>query len=160
MYLKQFISRPRPTVRKSQISRSCHPAQHVTSSLPGPHNLSGEMTAAPPPQDLCYTLVYSFCCISMKNVYLKRTGQTVRPSVVGDRCVAWVVPSLLPKSSNSCLGYPSPHVSQGRATLEQIKIIKEDCILETSLIFVGIDVSKAQLDVAIRPTAADSVGDQ
>jgi transposase len=36
--------------------------------------------------------------------------------------------------------------------LEQIKTIKEDCILDSSLIFVGIDVSKAQLDVAIRPT--------
>ena len=89
----------------------------------------------------------------MKNVYAKRMGQTVRPSVVGDRCVARVVPSLLPKSSNSCPGYPSPHVSQGRATLEQIKIIKEDCLLEAPLIFVGIDVCKAQLDVAIRPTA-------
>jgi transposase len=89
----------------------------------------------------------------MKNVYTKRTGQAARPSVVGDRSVARVVPSLLPKSSNSCLGYPSPHVLQGRATLEQIKIIKEDCLLEVPLIFVGIDVCKAQLDVAIRPTA-------
>ena len=88
----------------------------------------------------------------MKNVYTKRTGQAVRPSVVADRSVARVVPSLLPKSSNSCLGYPSPHVLQGRATLEQIKIIKEDCLLEVPLIFVGIDVCKAQLDVAIRPT--------
>src|SRR4029434_6429013 len=88
----------------------------------------------------------------MKNVYTNRTGQAARPSVVGDRCVARVVPSLLAKSSNSCLGYPSPHVSQGRATLEPIKIIKEDCCLERSLIFVGIDVCKAQLDVAIRPT--------
>jgi transposase len=89
----------------------------------------------------------------MKNAYTKRTGQAARPSVVGDRSVARVVPSLLPKSSNSCLGYPSPHVLQGRATLEQIKIIKEECLLEVSLIFVGIDVCKAQLDVAIRPTA-------
>jgi len=89
----------------------------------------------------------------MKNVYTKRTGQAARPSVVGDRSVARVVPSLLPKSSNSCLGYPSPHVLQGRPTLEQIKIIKEDCLLEVPLIFVGIDVCKAQLDVAIRPTA-------
>jgi len=88
----------------------------------------------------------------MKNVYTKRMGQAARPSVVGDRSVARVVPSLLPKSSNSCLGYPSPHVLQGRATLEQIKIIKEDCLLEVPLIFVGIDVCKAQLDVAIRPT--------
>lgn len=87
----------------------------------------------------------------MKNVYTKRTGQAVRPSVVGDRDVARVVPSLLPKSSNSCLGYPSPHLTQGRATLEQIKIIKEDYLLEVPLIFVGIDVCKAQLDVAIRP---------
>jgi len=31
--------------------------------------------------------------------------------------------------------------------------MKEDCLLEVSLIFVGIDVSKAQLDVSIRPTA-------
>lgn len=89
----------------------------------------------------------------MKNVYTKRTGQAGRPSVVGDRNVAWAVPSLLPKSSNSCLGYPSPHVLQGRARLEPIKIIKEDCLLEAPLIFVGIDVSKAQLDIAIRPTA-------
>src|SRR5918994_2392107 len=89
----------------------------------------------------------------MKNVCTKRTGQTVRPSVAGDRVVARVVPSLLPKSSNSCLGYPSPHPMQGRARLEQIKIIKEDCLLKVPLIFVGIDVSKAQLDVAIRPTA-------
>jgi transposase len=36
--------------------------------------------------------------------------------------------------------------------LEPIKIIEEDFILKDSLIFVGIDVSKAQLDVAIRPT--------
>jgi transposase len=36
--------------------------------------------------------------------------------------------------------------------LEQSQIIKEDYILESSLIFVGIDVSKAQLDVAMRPT--------
>jgi transposase len=47
--------------------------------------------------------------------------------------------------------------------LEQSKI-KEDCILEVSHIFVGIDVSKAQLDVAIGPTgekesfANDKVG--
>jgi hypothetical protein len=64
-----------------------------------------------------------------------------------------VVASLLPKSSNSCQGYPSPHLWQGRASLEQIKSIKEDCLLEAPLIFVGIDVSKAQLDVAIRPSA-------
>lgn len=88
----------------------------------------------------------------MKNVYTKRTGQAVRPSVIGDRDVARVVPSLLPKSSNSCLGYPSPHLTQGRATLEQIKITKEDYLLEVPLIFVGIDVCKAQLDVAIRPS--------
>jgi transposase len=31
--------------------------------------------------------------------------------------------------------------------------MKEDCPLEVSLIFVGIDVCKAQLDVSIRPTA-------
>jgi transposase len=36
--------------------------------------------------------------------------------------------------------------------LEPIKIIKEDCRLEGPLIFVGIDVCKAHLDVAIRPT--------
>ena len=89
----------------------------------------------------------------MRNAYTKRTGQTARPSVVADRFVARVVPSLLPKNSNSCLGYPSPHVLQGRVTLEQAKIIKEDYFLESPLIFVGIDVSKAQLDVAIRPTA-------
>ena len=89
----------------------------------------------------------------MNNSNMKRTGQTATPSVVRDRAKARVVPSLLPKSSNSCLGYPSPHVTQGRATLEQVQIIKEDCILEVSLIFVGIDVSKAQLDVVIRPTA-------
>ena len=89
----------------------------------------------------------------MKNSNMKRTGQTVTPSVVADRSKAKVVPSLLPKSSNSCLGYPSPHVAQGRASLEQTKIIKEDWSLEAPLIFVGIDVCKAQLDVAIRPTA-------
>jgi transposase len=37
--------------------------------------------------------------------------------------------------------------------LEQIKNLKEDCLLEAPPIFVGIDVSKAQLDVAIRPSA-------
>jgi transposase len=37
--------------------------------------------------------------------------------------------------------------------LEQIKTIKEDSLLKLRLIFVGIDVSKAQLDVAIRPSA-------
>ena len=89
----------------------------------------------------------------MKTVHTKRTGQAGRPSVGADRCVARVVASLLPKSSNSCQGYPSPHLSQGRASLEQIKSIKEDCLLEAPLIFVGIDVSKAQLDVAIRPSA-------
>ena len=89
----------------------------------------------------------------MKTVHTKRTGQAGRPSVGADRCVARVVPSLLPKSSNSCQGYPSPHLWQGRASLEQIKSIKEDCLLEAPLIFVGIDVSKAQLDVAIRPSA-------
>src|SRR3970282_187084 len=88
----------------------------------------------------------------MKTVYTKRRGQAVRPSVIGGRDVARVVPSLLPKSSNSCLGYPSPHLTQGRATLEQIKITKEDYLLEVPLIFVGIDVCKAQLDVAIRPS--------
>jgi transposase len=47
--------------------------------------------------------------------------------------------------------------------LEQSKI-KEDCIMEVSLISVGIDVSKAQLDVEIRPSgekqsfANDKVG--
>jgi transposase len=89
----------------------------------------------------------------MKSVYTKRTGHAARPSVVGDRSVARVVRSLLPKSSNSCLGYPSPHVLQGRARLEPITIIKEDCPLEVPHIFVGIDVCKAQLDIAIRPTA-------
>src|SRR6185437_5514843 len=89
----------------------------------------------------------------MKTVHTKRTGQAGRPWVGADRCVARVVPSLLPKSSNSCQGYPSPHLSQGRASLEQIKSIKEDCLLEAPLIFVGIDVSKAQLDVAILPSA-------
>ncbi len=80
-------------------------------------------------------------------------GQAARPSVEADRAVARVVPSLLPKSSNSCLGYPSPHLTQGRATLELTTIIiKEDCLLEVSPIFVGIDVSKAQLDVSIRPS--------
>jgi len=38
--------------------------------------------------------------------------------------------------------------------LEQSKI-KEDCIMEVSLIFVGIDVCKAQLDVAIRPSGEE-----
>jgi transposase len=89
----------------------------------------------------------------MKKVRTKRTGQAARPSVGADRSVARVVPSLLPKSSNSCLGYPSPHLLQGRARLEQIQSMKEDCLLEVSLIFVGIDVCKAQLDVSIRPTA-------
>lgn len=89
----------------------------------------------------------------MKTVHTKRTGQAARPSVGADRNVARVVPSLLPKSSNSCQGYPSPHLSQGRAKLERIKSIKEDCLLEVPLIFVGIDISKAQLDVAIRPSA-------
>jgi transposase len=38
--------------------------------------------------------------------------------------------------------------------LEPVKIfLKEDYILEAPIIFVGIDVSKARLDVAIRPTA-------
>jgi transposase len=37
--------------------------------------------------------------------------------------------------------------------LEPITIIKEDCPLEAPHIFVGIDVCKAQLDIAIRPTA-------
>lgn len=87
----------------------------------------------------------------MKTVHTKRTGQAARPSVGADRNVARVVPSLLPKSSNSCQGYPSPHLSQGRASLEQIKSVKEECVLE--LTFVGIDLSKAQLDVAIRPSA-------
>ena len=36
----------------------------------------------------------------MNRVNTKRMGQAVRPSVVGDRFVAWVVPFLLPKSSN------------------------------------------------------------
>ena len=89
----------------------------------------------------------------MKAVHTKRTGQAARPAVGADRNVARVVPSLLPKSSNSCQGYPSPHLSQGRARLERIKNIKEDSLLEVPLIFVGIDISKAQLDVAIRPSA-------
>ena len=85
----------------------------------------------------------------MKNSNMKRTGQTVTPSVLADRSKAKVVPSLFPKSSNSCPGYPSPHVAQGRARLEQVKIIKEDCLLETPIIFVGIDVCKAQLNVTM-----------
>ena len=36
--------------------------------------------------------------------------------------------------------------------LEEIKIIKEDGVLEVAPIFVGIDVSKARLDVAVRPS--------
>ena len=35
--------------------------------------------------------------------------------------------------------------------MEETKI-KEDRVLEVTPIFIGIDVSKAQLDVAIRPT--------
>jgi transposase len=35
--------------------------------------------------------------------------------------------------------------------LEETKIT-EDCLLEVASIFVGIDVSKAQLDIAMRPT--------
>jgi transposase len=48
--------------------------------------------------------------------------------------------------------------------LERSQIIKEDYILKSSEIFVGIDVSKAQLDIAIRPSgetqsiANDKVG--
>jgi transposase len=48
--------------------------------------------------------------------------------------------------------------------LERSQIIMEDYILESSEIFVGVDVSKAQLDIAIRPTgekqsfANDKVG--
>ena len=97
--------------------------------------------------------IFTVTCLYDKNSNMKRTGQTVTPSVLADRSKAKVVPSLFPKSSNSCPGYPSPHVAQGRARLEQVKIIKEDCLLETPIIFVGIDVCKAQLDVAIRPTA-------
>ena len=48
-------------------------------------------------------------------------------------------------SPNSCVGHRSPHL-QGRAT-------EEGDPMTSDRVFVGIDVSKDRLDVALRPSA-------
>ncbi len=48
------------------------------------------------------------------------------------------------RSPNSCVGHLSPH-PQGRATAEEDP-------MTSAPVFVGIDVSKARLDVACRPS--------
>jgi hypothetical protein len=47
-----------------------------------------------------------------------RTGQIVKPQVVIDRVVAWVVPSCLGKSSDSCLGYRARIICKDEPGLE------------------------------------------
>src|SRR5688500_12654080 len=66
-------------------------------------------------------------------------------------------PILRPRKLEQLPGPPSPHHWQGRVMLGNVKIM-EDQRLETASPFVGIDVSKAQLDFAVYPsTACDSV---
>src|SRR5262245_25523051 len=51
--------------------------------------------------------------VCMNIVKNNKAGQTDFALIRRDRATARVVPFCLPKSSNSCLGYPSPHHSQG-----------------------------------------------
>lgn len=59
-------------------------------------------------------------------------------------------PVLPPKKLVQLPGLKSPHHMQGRAKLEAFRE-KEDWIVEAAPIFVGIDVSKDRLDVAVHP---------
>src|SRR5215213_7277829 len=65
--------------------------------------------------------------------------------VLRDRKTALVVVSVSPLSPNSCLGRKSPHL-QERATWEA-------SLMNPVSLYVGIDVSKARLDLAVRPTS-------
>src|SRR5687768_1085520 len=73
-----------------------------------------------------------------------RTRQADGPWVPGDRKTAWVVVSVSLLSPNSCQGHQSPH-RQGWAT-------REARAMGTGAVYVGIDVAKARLDIAVRPT--------
>ena len=60
-------------------------------------------------------------------------------------------PVLPPQKLEQLPGLTSPHHLQGRAVLEAYRK-KEDATVEDTPIFVGIDVSKARLDVALSPS--------
>src|SRR6185312_12468784 len=64
-----------------------------------------------------------------------------------DRVSAWVVRLLHLQSPNSCEGHGA-RISQGRARQEDIM---------STAVFVGIDISQARLDVALRPGVPFSV---
>ena len=72
--------------------------------------------------------------------------QTDPPLVVKDRCQAWVAaPS--PSRARTVAWVNQARILQGRANSRQ------EVFMEQESIFVGIDVAKAQLDVAVRPAA-------
>ena len=66
--------------------------------------------------------------------------------VIKDRCSARVAAPPPKQSPNSCLGQSSPH----RARKGQY--FTQEVWMEQEAVYVGIDVAKAQVDVAVRPT--------
>src|SRR5262249_32694651 len=62
---------------------------------------------------------------------------------------------LPPESSDGCLGRWSPHRVQGRASMGGVR--SSGGCMEAAPVYIGIDVSKAQLDLAERPSGERAV---
>jgi transposase len=73
-----------------------------------------------------------------------RTRQADGPWVPRDRKTAWVVVSVSPLSPNSCRGINSPN----RARMGYLGGKTDEHCCD----YVGIDVAKARLDIAVRPS--------
>ena len=74
-------------------------------------------------------------------------GAADRPSLGHQRPLFSEGRRTIPKQSpNSCLGQTSPH----RARKGQY--FTQEAWMEQEAVYVGIDVAKAQVDVAVRPT--------
>ena len=71
--------------------------------------------------------------------------QTDFTQVMEDRTGAGVAASLSNQSPNGCLGQQSPHLARMGQQFA-------GGVTEQKAIYVGMDVAKAQVDVAVRPT--------
>ena len=82
-----------------------------------------------------------------QSLHLRRTGvrQTGVTQVMEDRTGAGVAPSPPNQSPNGCLGQQSPHLARMGQQFS-------GGVMEQKAIYVGMDVAKAQVDVAVRPT--------
>ena len=74
-------------------------------------------------------------------------GAADRPSLGHQRPLFSEGRRTIPKQSpNSCLGQTSPHrARKGQYFTQEVR-------MEQEAVYVGIDVAKAQVDVAVRPT--------